>query len=186
MKKIIAIMLVLSIALCLAACGGKTPEGLTKADKGSQSEETVSGKTETTTETTTTVVVKEQTVEMLGKILEFAPGTAGSSLKLRGIAYALLKYSVDEKLCDEDQKTVDAQVEAAFKKLDRDQQERILDFVEGGEGGVFTVIYNALTNYKEQKGLFEDAGVPEMEKLVKAEKAAECWEKLANALADLG
>ena len=76
-------------------------------------------------------------------------------------------------------------MEAAFKKLDRDQQERILDFVEGGEGGVFTVIYNALTNYKEQKGLFEDAGVPEMEKLVKAEKAAECWEKLANALADL-
>ena len=109
---------------------------------------------------------------IIGEIVSYHPGTAGSSLKQALAAANVLRFATEQKLSRNDCKT-------AFEKAWNETDEESQKFFRENYEGLSWLITSAFSDYDSVSGVFEDAGAAEIMRTALGQADAEKdWDAL--------
>ena len=116
---------------------------------------------------------------IIGEIVSYHPGTAGSSLKQAAAAANVLRFATEQKLSRNDCKTA---FEKAWSETDEDSQKYFRENYEG----LSWLITSAFSDYDSVSGVFEDAGAAEiMRTALGTADAEKDWDVLHSVIEDV-
>ena len=113
---------------------------------------------------------------IIGEVVSFHPGTAGSSLGQALAAAKVLRFATEQKLGRNDCKSA---FETAWKEADEETQGYFRENFEG----LSRLVTAAFSDYDSVRGVFEDAGAGEiMEAALRSADAAKDWDALRTVI----
>ena len=125
---------------------------------------------------------QEITERYYGPVADWAPGTAGSSLKLAGVCAALMEFSDEYCMWDADVPALRANLLEAWSMLDETTRRRF----DEGLPEVEALMETAMSDYASVAGLFDDAGAGHMAWLAKDDGCRRSWRALLDYTHTMG
>lgn len=117
-----------------------------------------------------------------GPVADWAPGTAGSSLKLAGVCAALMGFADEYCMWDADVPALRANLLEAWSMLDETTRRRF----DEGLPEVEALMETAMSDYASVAGLFDDAGAGHMAWLAKDDGCRRSWRALLDYTHTMG
>ncbi len=118
----------------------------------------------------------------LQAVADWAPGTAGSSLRLAALCADVLGFADEYRLWDSDEAAVRQSLLDAWLMLDESSMRRFDEDL----GEVEALMDMAFEDYDQVAGQFDDAGAPAMAWLARDEEARLSWAALARYTHTMG
>lgn len=113
---------------------------------------------------------------IIGEVVSFHPGTAGSSLGQALAAAKVLRFASEQKLGRND-------CSSAFEKAWKEADEETQGYFRENFEGLSRLIDAAFSDYDSVRGVFEDAGAGEiMEAALRSADAAKDWDVLRTVI----
>lgn len=113
---------------------------------------------------------------IIGEVVSFHPGTAGSSLGQALAAAKVLRFATEQKLGRND-------CSSAFEKAWKEADEETQGYFRENFEGMSRLITAAFSDYDSVRGVFEDAGAGEiMETALRSADAAKDWDALRTVI----
>lgn len=117
-----------------------------------------------------------------GPVADWAPGTAGSSLKLAGVCAELMGFADEYCMWDADVPALRANLLEAWSMLDETTRRRF----DEGLPEVEALMETAMSDYASVAGLFDDAGAGHMAWLAKDDGCRRSWRALLDYTHTMG
>lgn len=115
-------------------------------------------------------------------VADWAPGTAGSSLKLAGVCAELVGFANEYCMWDADAPALRANLLEAWSSLDETTRRRFDEGLPSVEG----LMETAMSDYDSVAGMFDDAGVAYMANLVRDDGCRRSWQALMDYTHGMG
>lgn len=115
-------------------------------------------------------------------VADWAPGTAGSSLKLAGVCAELLGFADEYCVWDADAPALRQNLLEAWSMLDETTRRRF----DEGLSNVESLMEMAMSDYPSVAGMFDDAGVGHMAYLVRDNDCRRSWRALLDYTHNMG
>ena len=115
-------------------------------------------------------------------VADWAPGTAGSSLKLAALCADVLGFADEYRMWDTDEAALRQSLLDAWQTLDETTRRRFDEALPEVEA----LMAGAMDDYSQVAGQFEDAGAWTMPYLVEDEEACLSWAALARCTHAMG
>lgn len=113
---------------------------------------------------------------IIGEVVSFHPGTAGSSLGQALAAAKVLRFATEQKLGRND-------CSSAFEKAWKEADEETQGYFRENFESLSRLITAAFSDYDSVRGVFEDAGAGEiMEAALRSADAAKDWDALRTVI----
>lgn len=125
---------------------------------------------------------QEITERYYGPVADWAPGTAGSSLKLAGVCAELMGFADEYCMWDADVPALRTNLLEAWSMLDETTRRRF----DEGLPEVEALMETAMSDYASVAGLFDDAGAGHMAWLAKDDGCRRSWRALLDYTHTMG